>query len=113
LPKLIGDQRTRELAYTGRTFHGKEAESMGLVLQCFDTNEELMNHVKKVASDIASKSPLTIRGIKKTILYTRDHTVQDSLEQIQLWNGAHFISKDLMEAMRATMKKEKPKYTED
>ena len=37
MPKIVGDQLTRELAYTGRTFKGKEAEQMGLVLKSFAT----------------------------------------------------------------------------
>jgi enoyl-CoA hydratase len=61
LPRIVGDQRAAELTYTGRTFSGKEAQQMGLVLECFDTQEEMMAHVDKVAKQIASKSPLTTR----------------------------------------------------
>lgn len=110
LPKLIGHQRALELTYTARTFKGKEAEDMGLVLKCFDTYDEMMTHVHSVADVIAAKSPLTIRGIKQTVLHTRDHSVEDSLKQIQLWNAAHLYSGDLVEAMRAGMSKEKPNF---
>jgi enoyl-CoA hydratase len=104
LPKLVGDQRARELSYTGRVFKGKEAEDMGLVLKCFPSKEDMMNFVSKTAETIAEKSPLTIRlifllflltcylynsydllrGVKKTLLYSRDHTVVDSLNQVRL-----------------------------
>jgi enoyl-CoA hydratase/carnithine racemase len=110
LPKLIGDQKSRELAYTARAFNGTEAEKMGLVLQSCETHEQLMRQVTEVAATIASKSPITVRGIKKTVLYTRDHTVEDSLKQVQYHNAAHMYSSDLMEAMRATMTKEKPRF---
>ena len=70
----------------------------------------MLSHVKNTASEIAAKSPLTVRGIKSTVLYTRDHSVSDSLGQIQLHNAAHLMSSDLMEAMRATFTKEKPGY---
>lgn len=111
LPKLIGDQRSRELAYTARVINGAEAERIGLVARCFDTYEELIKHVREdVAATIASKSPLTIRGIKKTILYTRDHSVEDSLKQVQYHNAAHLYSADLMEAMQAAMAKKKPTF---
>lgn len=52
---------SRELAYTARVFHGAEAERIGLVAKCFDTYEEMMQHVEGVAATIAKKSPLTIR----------------------------------------------------
>lgn len=61
LPRIVGDQRAAELSYTGRTFTGKEAEQMGLVLQCFDTEADMMKHVNSVAAQIASKSPITTR----------------------------------------------------
>jgi enoyl-CoA hydratase/carnithine racemase len=61
LPRIVGKQQTAELTYTGRTFHGKEAESMGLVLKSFATKEEMMKHVQTTAEQIASKSPITVR----------------------------------------------------
>ena len=61
LPKLIGDQQTRELSYTGRTINGKEAHSLGLVLKSFPSEEQMRAHVLETAAAIAEKSPLTIR----------------------------------------------------
>ena len=45
----------------GRTFNGKEAEAMGLVLKCYDTYDEMMKSVTDTARIIANKSPITIR----------------------------------------------------
>ena len=110
LPKLIGDQRTRELVYTSRLFNGKEAKALGLVLDSFPTREELEAHVQKVAQTIAEKSPLTVRGAKRVLLYSRDHTVDESLQQVNLWNSAHVMSNDLNEAMSAAMSKVPPNF---
>lgn len=68
LPGLIGQQQARELAYTGREFTGCEAESMGLVLKCFDTHADMMAHVQSVTAAIAAKSPLAIRYTAETII---------------------------------------------
>ena len=89
---------------------GKEAKRLGLVLKCFGNNEEMMKEVESVAKSIAKKSPLTIRGTKKTILYTRDHNVADSLNQVKLWNSAHLYSNDLMSAMQAGFQKTTPTF---
>lgn len=62
LPLIVGDSRARELAYTGRTFSGKEAEKYGLVLDCFANEDVMKTHVASVAAAISKKSPLTIRG---------------------------------------------------
>lgn len=61
LPRIVGDQRAAELTYTGRTFNGQEAHAMGLVLEVFDTEAQMMEHVDKVAQQIAAKSPITVR----------------------------------------------------
>ena len=86
---------------------------MGLVLECFDTEEELNQHVQQVATMISKKSPLTIRGIKKTVLFNRDHNVHDSLQQVKLWNTAFLQNNDLQEAFRAALSKSNPEYKED
>ena len=82
LPHIIGDSQTRELAYTGRTLEGTEAADLGLVQASFLNRDALLEHVHGVAKKIAQKSPLTIRGVKKTALYARDHTVHESLAQV-------------------------------
>ncbi|MEC7467646.1 MAG: crotonase/enoyl-CoA hydratase family protein, partial [SAR324 cluster bacterium] len=78
LPTLIPQGIVRELAFTGRSFDGKEALSMGLLNNCYENKESLMQGVLEVARSIAAKSPLAISGIKETLLYSRDHTVQES-----------------------------------
>ena len=110
LPKLIGDQRTRELVFTSRAFNGKEAKALGLVLESFPTREELDAHVQQVAQSIAAKSPLTVRGAKRVLLFSRDHSVEESLQQVNLWNAAHVMSDDLKEAMTAAMAKLPPNF---
>lgn len=40
--------------------------------------EEVMN----IAVDIASKSPVGIQMTKRSIIYSRDHTVQEGLDHI-------------------------------
>ena len=95
---------------TGRNFNGIEAEKYGLVLESFSTAEEMMNSVLDAAKLIAQKSPLTIRGIKKTLQYTRDNSTTDSLNQIKLWNSAHLVSGDLEIAVKAAFTKTKPEF---
>eukprot|EP01039_Chlorochromonas_danica_P011662 gene11662-13077_t len=108
LPRIIGQQRSAELALTARTFSGREAAAYGLVLETFPTEEDLLAHARQVAREIASKSPLTVRGVKQALLYARDHTVRDSLDQVKLWNSALLQSEDLTEAASAMMEKRKP-----
>jgi enoyl-CoA hydratase/carnithine racemase len=63
LPKLIGLQKCKELAYTGRYFSGKDAKVMGLALECFQSDIEMTQYVQSIALEIDSKSPLTVRSV--------------------------------------------------
>ncbi|OWZ23922.1 Delta(3,5)-Delta(2,4)-dienoyl-CoA isomerase [Phytophthora megakarya] len=113
LPRLVGERQAKELAFTGRNFGGLEAEKLGLVQKALPDQEALTKHVSDVATAIAKKSPLTIRGIKQTIHYQRDHSTKDSLEQIRYHNAAVLYSDDLVQAVSAVMSKSEPKFRDD
>lgn len=110
LPKLISPGMVSEMAYTGRKVHGKEANESGLVNQSYPTRDELLESVTKLAQSIASKSPLSIRGTKEVLKYSRDHSVDDSLNYMATWNAAMLLSDDLSEAFKASMEKRAPKF---
>ncbi len=110
LPKLIAPGLAAEMAYTGRKLFGPEAEKIGLVNRCFPNKDEMMLAVSEIAGTIAAKSPLSIRGTKDVLRYTRDHGVEDSLNYIATWNAGMLLSSDLMESFQATMEKRTPEF---
>ncbi len=110
LPKLISPALVAELAYTGRNMLGKEAEQVGLVNKSFDNLEAMHIYVQEIAKSIASKSPVVIRGTKNVLKYTRDHSVEDSLNYMTSWNAGMIFSKDIMEAMAASFEKRAAKF---
>jgi len=110
LPNLIPDGIMRELAFTGRNLSGSEAEKIGLVNQCFDTRENLLKMVLEIAAVIASKSPVSIRGTKHILNYSRDHSIDEGLSYIATWNAAMLLSEDLNEALQSKMQKREPNF---
>jgi len=112
LPKIISPGVAAELAYTGRKMYAMEAEKVGLINRSFTNKAEMQSEVEKIAATIASKSPLSIRGTKEVLLYARDHSVNEGLQHIQLWNSAMFLSNDLMEAFQSGIEK-RPSEFED
>lgn len=110
LPKLIGDGMVREMAYTGRRVYGPEAMKIGLVNNNFADQEAMMAQVMKIATTIASKSPLSIRGTKQIVRYARDHSVADGLNYVATWNAGMFYSEDLRKAIQAKMQRKKPEF---
>ena len=105
LPKIIPDSKMREMAYTGRRMLADEAKDSGLVGEVYDTQDSMINAVNKLATEIASKSPVAIYGLKAVMNYSRDHNVSDSLDFNALWSGAMLSQKDMTEAMTAQMEK--------
>ncbi len=91
----------RELAYTGRKMHAEEAKTQGLFNAVYDTQEDMIEAVMAIAKDIAEKPPLAVYGCKRAITYGRDHTTQDALDNIAIWNMSMLIPSEMMEAMQA------------
>jgi enoyl-CoA hydratase len=114
LPRLVGEGRAREMAYTARDVRGPEAAAIGLANECVegDDPEALLAHVTGIARGLADKSPLALRGTKHAITYARDHTVADGLEQIATWNAWALISDDLTESVTAFTEKRPPRYAD-
>ncbi|WP_340152851.1 crotonase/enoyl-CoA hydratase family protein [uncultured Marivirga sp.] len=110
LPKLISPGMVSEMAYTGRKMDGKEAKEIGLVNQSYSSRDEMMESTHKLATTIASKSPLSIRGTKEVLKYSRDHSVEDSLQYMATWNAAMLLSDDFSEAFKASMEKRAPNF---
>ena len=110
LPHILQPGMVAEMAYTGREVGGEEAARMGLVNRVFPGKTAMMDEVMQLAATIAAKSPLVVRGTKEVLLYSRDHTVADSLDYMVAWNAAMLLSRDLMEAFLATMQKRPPVF---
>lgn len=101
LVKLIPEGIVRELAYTGRRMAADEAHNIGLVNRVFDSHEAMLDGVMAIAAEIAANAPLAVHGCKRAINYARDHTTQEGLDWIGLWNASMLHPEEIMEAMQA------------
>ncbi len=110
LPKLIPDGVARELVYTGRRMPAERAREVGLVNEVFADHDSLVSGVLEIAAEIAAHSPLAIWGAKESLVYARDHGVDDSLHQIATWQSGAFQMGDMMEAFVAKGEKRTPVY---
>jgi len=102
---LLPEGLVRELAYTGRKMHADEAKAQGLYNEVFETQEQMLEHVMKIATEIASMPPMAIFGCKRAITYGRDHSTADALDNIAVWNMSMLIPSEMMESMQANAQK--------
>jgi enoyl-CoA hydratase/carnithine racemase len=64
LPRLVGPDVAKELAWTGRTVSGEEAARIGLATRTSDTP---LDDAMALARELATKNPHAVRGIKRLI----------------------------------------------
>lgn len=110
LPHLIPQGLVRELAYTGRNMPADEALRCGLVNRVYNDQQAMLDDVMGIARDIAAKSPLAVHGSKEMINYARDHTVDEALNYMSVWNAAFIHGEDMPEAFRAMQEKRAPRF---
>jgi Delta3,5-Delta2,4-dienoyl-CoA isomerase len=111
LPKITGNASwVSQACLTGRNFKATEALQMGFVSQIADTTDALLEQGVQLCQAIAFHSPVAVLGTKKALLYSRDHTVADSLEQIIAFNALALQSGDLTQAIQATTEKKRPTF---
>ncbi|TAK29463.1 MAG: crotonase [Chloroflexota bacterium] len=109
LPRLVGWGKAKEMLYTGKIIGAVEAERIGLVDSVVPV-EKLEAEVNQLAEAIASKSPLVLRLLKKTInrgMYT-DLAAGLSYEKGNF--ALCFATEDKAEGVEAFLGKRKPQF---
>jgi len=89
-----------DLGLTARKMKSEEAERCGLVSSVFLT-KEMMSAIM----DIAGKSPVAVQGTKLNLVYSREHSVEEGLDEVAKWNMTMLQSEDLMKSAMAAMDK--------
>lgn len=111
LPYLIPSGLVREMAYTGRRLSAEEALNAGLVNALFPNHSALLAGVMDIARQIALNSPLAVTGCKTMLNYSRDHSLNDSLSHMAMWQSGMFQPQnDMQECFNAKADKRSPQF---
>jgi enoyl-CoA hydratase/carnithine racemase len=106
LVEIIGPAHTRELLFTGRAIGARRAHEIGMVHQVVPA-EELEPATAALARTIADNAPLSLAGIKATILRATLRERIDHADLDELVARAR-RSADASEGRRAMLEKRKP-----
>jgi enoyl-CoA hydratase len=110
LPRLVGQGRAMRLIYTGDIIDAAEAERIGLVDEVVP-QDELKDHVMKLAGKIAQKSPASLQAAKETIRAAWQMPLDAGLRFEKAWFGLLFSTEDKEEGVTAFLEKRKPEFT--
>jgi enoyl-CoA hydratase len=109
LQQFFGRSRARRMFYTGWRVPAAELYRTGVV-ECCVSVEELMGEAMKMATDIASKSPLAMRYAKQSMNVTMHMPARDGYRFEQGMTVALSKSEDAKEAREAFFEKRKPNW---
>lgn len=110
LPAIIGPGHTRELAFSGKDVDAERARAMGLFNSVHADAEATFAAAHALAAEIASNSPLVVRGVKDVLDFCADKPVATGLDYVAAWNAAFLASEDLAEAATAFAEKRAPVF---
>lgn len=109
LPRLVGIDVAKELAFTGRMLSGAQASELGLVTHVVD---DPLASARELAAEIAGRSPDSVRGMKRLFNEAWVGSAEDTLRleaDIQL---GLLGTPNQLEAVRAGMLKEPAQFTD-
>ncbi len=111
LPKRIPHHVAMEMLFTGRWMDAQEALHHGLV-NAVMPQEELMDHVRSIARDLAAGPPLVFAAIKEVVRDAENQTFQDMMNRITKRKLASvdilYDSDDNLEGAKAFAEKRDP-----
>jgi enoyl-CoA hydratase len=109
LTRAVGKYKAMEMILTGKSISAEDARNAGLVNHIVPV-ESLMEEAKKVANEIASKPPISIRAAKEAVLRAQDTTVEVGVEFERKMFYTLFATEDGKEGMKAFLEKRKPVF---
>jgi len=112
LTRAIGKAKAMEMVMTGVRLPAKEAWARGLVTRVVP-KEVLMQEARKLAEEIAAKSPVAIRAAKESVLKAFDTSLEAGLDYERRMFYLLFSTSDQKEGMDAFFEKRTPEFTGD
>ena len=109
LPRLVGLQRAKELAYFGDWIPAPRAESLGLVTAVFES-DAIEAAVRGRAQKLAAGAPIALGQIKQSLHRALSLSMDEALEVEAIAQAACSATEDMQEGVRAFMERREPDF---
>nr|WP_295972755.1 enoyl-CoA hydratase [uncultured Bacillus sp.] len=110
LPRYVGTARAAEMLFTSKPVTGVEAVQYGLANHAYK-EEELLENAKKMAKEIAKKSPVALRAAIKLLNAAKTEEHYQAVKKEARLFGKISESKDSAEGISAFIEKREPAFT--
>ena len=110
LPRAIGINKALEFLYLGGTMDAKQAYELGMLNKVVDP-EKLDEETMALAEQIAALPPIPLRLVKMQVYKGLNMTLDQALELAADGEAMTLKTEDHKLALKAFLKKEKPKFT--
>jgi 2-(1,2-epoxy-1,2-dihydrophenyl)acetyl-CoA isomerase len=104
LPRLVGLQRAKEIAFLGEDIPAARAAELGLVTRVV-SHDELQQATQEMAHRLASMPPLSLRVVKAALNRSYEMSMSEAIEQESIAQILASSSPEAAEAMRRFGKK--------
>jgi enoyl-CoA hydratase len=105
----FGRSMARYIYFTGRRVPATELYRLGVISACVP-REKLMDEAMTIAREIAAKSPVAVREVKRAFNVVEEMPARDGYRFEQTVTVALSHTEDTKEAQRAFMEKRKPVF---
>jgi len=111
LPKIVGSLSwVKDICFSARIFTAEEALQQGFVSDVFKNKKDALDAALKLASLIASKSPVAVQSTKELINFSIDHSTESGLRYTAAWNSGALQTADVPAAVQASLTRSNPRF---
>lgn len=111
LPRLVGMHHASDLLFTGRLVDAQEALAMGLVNRVVP-HDDLLEHVRMLAREIATQSsPRSVRIMKRQLYTNLFGDLGASIREADREMVASFVTEDFREGVASFLERRPPRFT--
>lgn len=110
LPFIVGHGNARRMAFTGADFDAAECHRMGLFDEVLEDRDAMMDRAVNLAEEIAANPAIVLKGTKQILNYMYNHTPDEGMDYVAVWNAAFLDSDDFRELMSAFKERRRPNY---
>ncbi len=110
LPGIIGEGRTRQLAYTAEDFGAQKAFDYSLVNEVYEDRDELLEAAREMAKAIAANAPLAVQASKDVLNWGRGRPMDETLEYVAVRNLVLLPCEDVIEAVASFAERRAPEF---